>query len=162
ETLGAADDELSSELYLELCESMAQKAYNQYEISNFAKNGFESQHNLKYWRCGEYLGLGCAAHSFYRGERYYHPRNIEDYIKNQTVIPDGKGGGTEEYVMLGLRLSKGIDTAKIAPISDDFLRTVGDLCKAGLANFDGRFLSLTRRGFLVSNSIISALLERIR
>lgn len=164
ETLGAADEDTMSDFYEQLCRHMRQLGYGHYEISNFARDGFESKHNLKYWRCQEYIGLGCGAHSFYKGRRFCYPRDIHGYISNPQRVDEGAGGGFEEYVMLGLRLGEGISLAKCARFCGGrllprFENTVGLLCAGGLAKRDGERLSLTEKGFLLSNSIIARLLQ---
>lgn len=80
----------------------------QYEISNFAEPGYESRHNLKYWDCDEYLGIGPAAHSFIDGRRFFFPRDIESFIAVCEPTDDGEGGSFEEYLMLRLRLNNGL------------------------------------------------------
>ena len=84
------------ELYLYTVEELTKRGYPQYEISNFAKNGFESRHNLKYWHCEEYLGIGPSAHSFLGGKRFYFERDFDSFIKGTSPIPDGDGGDEEE------------------------------------------------------------------
>lgn len=90
-----------------MCDSLEALGYRQYEISNFSKPGKESRHNLKYWRCEEYLGIGPAAHSFLNGKRFYTPRSFSDFYEGKTK-EDGSGGTPEEYIMLALRLCEGI------------------------------------------------------
>ena len=90
--------------------------YKQYEISNFAQKGFECRHNLKYWRAEEYIGFGCAAHSYFSGRRYGNTDTISGYIedmnkKGHSGIPYediSKEESMKEYMMLGLRLSQGV------------------------------------------------------
>lgn len=65
------DEDATCELYLAACEELEKRGFMQYEISNFAEPGYESRHNLKYWDCGEYLGIGPAAHSFIDGRRFF-------------------------------------------------------------------------------------------
>lgn len=161
------DEEHSADLYLHTIEQMEQHSFLQYEVSNFAKPHFESRHNLKYWRCEEYLGIGPAAHSFLDGKRFYFPRDLKGFLARENVWemaePDGSGGDLFEYVMLRLRLKEGVnlgdlnrrfgqDTAPLARRAE-FLR------KHGLVCFDGENISLTAQGFLVSNSVIVDLLE---
>lgn len=88
----------------------------QYEISNFARPGFESRHNLKYWHCEEYLGLGPAAHSFLNGKRFYETRDLRAFLAGQAPVedadPEMPAGGPEEYAMLALRLAEGLQEAR--------------------------------------------------
>ena len=100
DTLHLPDDDQTADLYLQMCETLENAVVLQYEISNFAKPGEESRHNLKYWHCEEYLGLGPAAHSFINGERFYYPRNLEAFFSWCAPVKDGKGGDFSEYAML--------------------------------------------------------------
>ena len=69
------DEDSSADLYLHTVKALGQAGFMQYEISNFCRPGFESRHNLHYWRCEEYIGIGPAAHSYFQGKRYAVPRN---------------------------------------------------------------------------------------
>lgn len=71
------DEEQTCEIYLSTIEYLRQAGFMQYEISNFAKPGMECRHNLKYWRCEEYLGFGPAAHGYFGGARYGHSRDLK-------------------------------------------------------------------------------------
>ena len=92
-----------------MVETLAESGFGRYEISNFAKESYQSKHNLKYWKCHDYIGIGAAAHSCYNGKRYFNVDNAKRYI-------DGKGRarGTEfdptpeEFIFLGLRLTDGV------------------------------------------------------
>lgn len=87
----------------------------QYEISNFAKDGGRSRHNLKYWHGEEYIGIGPSAHSFFDNERYYCKSDVEEFISDNVqsmVVLEDDPDKAEEYVMLGLRLMEGIDIGK--------------------------------------------------
>ena len=145
-------------------ETLSRAGYRQYEISNFAKPGRACVHNLKYWRCMEYLGFGPAAHSFFEGERFYHPRGLSAYLESRGAnrVPDGPGGGGEEQILLGLRLAEGMELSAL-PLPEaeraQFLKKARVFEKAGLAEeINGRF-RLTPEGFLVSNSVLAELLS---
>ncbi|MBR1764203.1 MAG: radical SAM family heme chaperone HemW [Ruminococcus sp.] len=162
-----SEDETAA-LYLETVRLCEAAGFRQYEISNFARHGAESRHNLKYWRCEEYIGIGPAAHSFFGGRRFACPESIEDFITAPTqreLITDPAPDPAEEYIMLGLRLREGIDLDKAArlgfsPRDPARLRAlVQGLSKAGLCISSGSRLSLTPKGMLVSNSVISELLS---
>ncbi len=146
--LNLPNNDETAELYLFLVDELEKAGYFQYEISNFAKPGFESRHNLKYWTLADYLGIGASAHSFMNGQRFYYERSIEKFIVSPTVISGGAGGDINEKIMLGLRLKSGVsvdllDLEKATRFSDsDF---------AEIKN--GKF-SLTPKGCLISNSII--------
>lgn len=159
------DADLSADLYLAAVDELKAKGFTQYEISNFSKRGGESRHNLKYWRLTPYIGIGPSAHSYYGGERSFFPRDIKAFIAaenpNTLRVSDGSGGGADEYVMLGLRLTEGISVIEAAEYGLDtkmMLRRIPQLCESGYALFDGDKLSLTPAGFLISNSIIAHLL----
>lgn len=157
EDIALPDEEQQAEQYLAMCERLKAAGYEHYEISNFAKSGFESQHNLKYWNCEEYLGIGPSAHSFADGKRFYYERELRKFMSCPEVVNDGLGGDEQERLMLGLRLSRGVDLTPYKQL-DAFLR---QLEAAGLGSCkDGRF-SLSDQGMLVSNSIITEILERI-
>ena len=165
--LNLPDEDESAELYEFACAALSERGYEQYEISNFAKNGLTSHHNTKYWLCEEYLGLGAAAHGFYKGERYHYERSIEDFIKNPLkTISDGAGGSADEALMLALRLSKGIDIEDFEKryclsFSPEFHKLVEKFVKAGLMQKAQNRISITPKGFLVSNSIIGKLVSLI-
>ena len=157
------DDELCRELYLLTCSRLEQNGFMQYEISNFAKKGYESRHNLKYWNCDEYLGFGPAAHSFFEGKRFYYPRDIMQFINNATVVPDGEGGDISEYTMMRLRLTDGIDQKALAQrfgmnFEELFKGREQKFLNAGLMEMKEGKMFLTKEGFLISNAIIGDLI----
>ena len=94
-------------MYLYMCDRLSRYGYMQYEISNFSKPGFESRHNLKYWNCDDYLGLGPAAHSMVDGKRFYFDNDFAGFY-NDNAIFEAYGGDEEEYAMLRLRLKDGL------------------------------------------------------
>ncbi|MBR6872181.1 MAG: radical SAM family heme chaperone HemW [Ruminococcus sp.] len=161
------DDELA-QLYLDTVSICECYGFKQYEISNFAKNGLVSRHNLKYWTGEDYIGFGPSAHSFFKSVRYCCPDDLAAYIREgqKTVVTEAAPDRAEEYVLLGLRLNCGISLKKCAlfGINADRLQRMLVLSrryeKAGLCTLsqDQDNLTLTPRGMLVSNSIISELL----
>lgn len=163
------DEERSADLYLHTVEQMARHGFLQYEVSNFARPGFESRHNLKYWRCEQYLGLGPAAHSFWEDRRFYFPRDLAGFVAAQDPwvlrVDDGPGGDLEEQLMLRLRLCEGISFDWIREhFSADVKKLeqrVRFLQQHGLTRLEGDRLRLTPQGFLVSNSVIVDLLETV-
>ncbi|MGN1201697.1 MAG: radical SAM family heme chaperone HemW [Eubacterium sp.] len=142
--LALPDEDTTAEMYLKTVDALKKLGFNQYEISNFSKPGFESRHNLKYWLLEDYLGIGTSAHSMWKGKRFY-------YDSNFNLIDDGNGGSDEERVMLGLRLNGGIDKALVKKDYEKFV-------KMGLMTDKGEKISLTPKGMLVSNFIISELI----
>lgn len=161
-TLCLPDEDETCELYLYAVNELEKAGFNQYEISNFSVKGFESKHNLKYWRCEEYLGIGASAHSFFDGKRFYYERSIDGFIKGVPPVNDGFGGDEEEYIMLALRLSEGLifenferKFSKTLPAG--IIEKAKELEKHGLVKITNKNISLTKNGFLVSNSIICEL-----
>ncbi len=157
------DDDLTADLYLQMCESLENNGIMQYEISNFAKAGFESRHNLKYWHCEEYLGLGPSAHSFLNGKRFYYDRDFNAFLKGSSPIPDGNGGDFTEYAMLSLRLVEGLNKDKVFErfghkIPKDLYEKSKIFIDNGYMSADENGLALTRKGFLLSNTILSNVL----
>lgn len=153
------DEDEAAELYLSAVGLLAEHGLAQYEISNFAKAGFESRHNLIYWRREEYLGIGPAAHSFYNGKRFAVPRDIRKFIDSpaqEEIFTDASPDETEERIMLGLRLSEGIPEELWKPCE----KRLRFIPKEYYAIKNGR-LSLTPRGFLLSNEIIALLTEEL-
>ncbi|MBE6835382.1 MAG: radical SAM family heme chaperone HemW [Ruminococcaceae bacterium] len=158
-SLSLPDDDETAELYLYLCDKLTSNNTLQYEISNFAVRGYESRHNLKYWRDEEYLGIGASAHSFMNGKRFYFPRDIKAFLGGCSPVDDGEGGGEEEYIMLKLRLSEGISFSEFEkrfshPFDEIKKEKARFLKTKGLVDIDESHISLTRAGFLVSNSLI--------
>ncbi len=159
DTLNLPDDDEAAEQYLYMCKAFAKNGYNHYEISNFARKNAESRHNMKYWVGEDYLGIGPAAHSCVDGKRFYYPRDLAGFIKNSQTVPDGEGGDKSEQLMLGLRLSKGVDLSQIfGEIPQSKIEKIHLLEKAGYIKADLPRISLTDSGMLISNSIISELL----
>lgn len=154
------DDDETAKQYMHLCRRMNNAGFLHYEISSFALPGAKSRHNLKYWRCEEYVGIGAAAHSFTGGRRYYYPRDIKEFISHPRTVPDGDGGSPEEQLMLALRLSSGVNLSSVFPeITPRLRQKTQALYHAGLIDCrDFPHISLTERGMLVSNSIITELL----
>lgn len=163
EKLSLPDEDAVCDFYEQACESLSEAGFRQYEISNFAQPGFESRHNLKYWNAEEYLGLGASAHSFLEGKRFFYPRDIDAFLRGAAPVPDGEGGGFEEYAMLRLRLTEGLREDLLSRrygygIPDEMRRAAQQLAGYGLLEQDGGGIRLTRKGFLLSNAVIAELL----
>ncbi|MBR6335575.1 MAG: radical SAM family heme chaperone HemW [Clostridia bacterium] len=160
------DEDAVAEMYLQTVDYLDKTGFRQYEISNFAVPGYESKHNLKYWNCEEYLGIGPGAHSFINGKRFYYNSSLTDFINNSPPVDDGPGGNEEEYIMLRLRLKDGVDFALFDkrfshPLPDSFLDYALYLSNNGFAKISDTGISLTPEGFLISNKIIFELIERL-
>lgn len=153
------DDDEQAQRYLFAVSYLNEKGFAQYEISNFAIPGFESRHNTLYWKCGEYIGIGAAAHSFYHGERFYYPRSKKAFYQNE-IISDGEGGGEEEYIMLALRLKEGLSFSEFEErfqksLSPVFMKKIRKYAEMGLMEVNDFRACFTPEGFLVSNAILS-------
>jgi oxygen-independent coproporphyrinogen-3 oxidase len=174
------DEDLIADLYVRACAVLKSAGIHQYEISNFARPGFESQHNLKYWRRQPYIGFGVDAHSMlpsgspeYDALRFAMPDSLETFLTNagsQEVerrgiknTPIRKQNAWEETFFLGLRLNLGVDLqaaehnfgtrrAKQAQI------IARELVEAGLATLEAQHLSLTTSGRLLSNEVFQMFL----
>lgn len=171
-TLALPEEDLEAELYTSCVRLLAEAGLARYELSNFARPGGQCRHNLNYWRCGRYLGLGPAAHSFLSREpgpasqrRYSFPRDLEGFIRAAnpwTLLRDeGEGGDSAERLMLALRLEPGFDAATLenAAARGALLCKAKELSTLGLCRVEGEIITLTDRGFLLSNPITVALLE---
>lgn len=130
-------EELDRQMYHLAQNFLKEKGYHQYEISNWSQKGYECQHNLVYWRCEPYLGLGLGAHSLYNQVRYFNEENIERYIANSQDLSKIRYEeeavtskmAMEEYMFLGLRLLKGID---INDFKEKFGKSVHEVYKEQL------------------------------
>lgn len=155
------DEDESAELYMKTVELLENVGFMQYEVSNFAKKGFESRHNSRYWKCLDYIGIGPSAHSCYKGKRFAVARDLDSFLKNnvqQTVVTDDAPCGFEERAMLALRLKEGLNLTETGTHRTSIEKKIPHLVKAGYAEFDGHFVSLTPKGFLMSNSVIEYLI----
>ena len=167
------DDDQQADLYLWTVGRLERAGLPQYEISNFAKPGHESRHNLRYWLTQPYIGFGPGAHSDFGGRRYSFVRDLEGYIRGvleggdvidaSELIPQRERCG--EYLMLRLRTTRGVDGQEYR---NDYFMDFAPL-EARLREFaaqgwaeqtgEGRW-RFTPRGFLVSNQLIGDLLDR--
>jgi oxygen-independent coproporphyrinogen-3 oxidase len=161
------DEDAAERMYFEGIDLLAGYGLQQYEISNFAKAGYESHHNLKYWNCDEYLGLGVAAHSDFCGERFGNSRDLDGFLRGEDIIEFTEvltdADREAEYIMLALRLYDGIDESDFrARFGHDFRHRYGDICisyvERGLMEWEHGRVRLTEAGFSVSNAILTELL----
>lgn len=164
------NDEMDSEFYLKTVEFYKNNGFEQYEVSNFAKEGFECKHNLAYWEYKNYLGFGPSAHSFYEGKRWYNVSNLKDYNNFITMSGDALSG-TEmldedqklfEYVMLGFR-SRGVDTRKLVKLfGEDWLMENMDNFKLfeekEFLSYKNGIISLTPLGYSMCDEILTKIL----
>jgi oxygen-independent coproporphyrinogen-3 oxidase len=160
------DDDLTADFYETACERLNAAGVTQYEISNFARAGFESRHNLKYWTRQPYLGFGVDAHSMLpsRDDQAESVRLVtaDDYDRF-FVSADFKASAVsaeqalEENFFLGLRLNRGVNMGNVreefGPIADKYGPAIRELAAEGLLRQSGENLSLTPRGRLLSNDV---------
>lgn len=156
--LPSEDDQ--ADFYETVCARLARLGYRQYEISNFAKPGYPCRHNLNYWRMGNYLGLGPAAHGRMGEEYYANARQLTPYLLQ--VKAHGRGRENtdvwsakrfrQERLVQGMRLAEGVPTAWIGA---EELAALRDLSRAGLVRFVGDRVALTARGRLLANEVFA-------
>lgn len=146
-------------------QTLAQAGYARYEISNYAKAGFECKHNIAYWRRYEYLGFGCAAHSMFGGRRFANPSDLSAYLAGERRVQEENltlQDAIEETLMLGTRMCEGVSLEKWAREFGFRLErkpAVQKLEAAGIVRVSNDRLSLTERGMEVQDAVVIALLE---
>ena len=169
--LALPDEDSEREMY-EQTENVLKKAgYHRYEISNYAKNGYESRHNKKYWTGDDYLGLGLGASSLLNEERWHNTADMADYIKesgNTEILREDvqkltRKDQMEEFMFLGLRLMKGVS---LTEFKERFGKSMEEVYGSVLKKLIGQNLlikekdriALTKRGIDVSNQVMSEFL----
>ncbi len=153
------DDDASVDRYLQAVHTLAEYGFRQYEVSSFAREGYESRHNTKYWTCEPYLGIGAGAHSCYGGKRFQVPRDIAAFCNSPiqpTELIDEDPCTPEERLMLALRMTKGVP---ISGIGANAQKMIPLLEAEGYIRTENSRISLTPEGFAVSNAVIAMLLE---
>lgn len=159
-------------MYVDGAEYLETAGYLQYEISNFARLGFQCRHNLGYWEGGEYLGLGPAATSTIKGLRWSNPCDIRLWSSNTKTgaVPDAETLSPKirllETVMLRLRTTRGLRLKAYREMTGrDFMKDNKQLLhmlhRQGLVRFKGGYIRLTRAGMLVSNAILEHLFDAL-
>ena len=174
DSLDIPDDDIVYDMYSLVNSTLSQSGYTHYEISNYAKQGFSSCHNTKYWKLDDYIGVGLSAHSFLGGERFYNPadrfdittlfRYIDGELPRIYEEKPTRENTLSEFVMLGLRTSFGISLAEFKErFGEDFVssrkREIDGFINNGLAKISDERFYLTEQGMFVSNSIILELLK---
>jgi oxygen-independent coproporphyrinogen-3 oxidase len=163
------DDDLTADLYLQACEKLNASGIAQYEISNFARPGLESRHNLKYWTRQPYMGFGVDAHSMLfatgakntpgsGGVRFSASDFLDVFLRGDNLcrIPVSREAALEETFFLGLRLNRGVDLARVQEFFGPnslvpFVPVIAELVSQGLVEQASRVIRLTSRGRLLSN-----------
>jgi oxygen-independent coproporphyrinogen-3 oxidase len=162
----APDEDLSGAMYELMLEKIAEKSYEQYEISNFSLPGFESRHNSKYWLCEPVFAFGVSAHSFDGRTRRANERDTNKYVAlvetgESTVVEEIELTGKQlsaEFAFLNLRLAKGLDLREYkrrfaSDLRVEYAEDLKYLLEDGLIELDENHLKLTRKGFLFSNEV---------
>ena len=164
------DDDLAGVMYEWMLERASEAGYEHYEISNLCRPGFHSRHNVKYWTSAPYYGFGCSAHSYDgRTRRWSNHRDVLKYVelieKGAPPVVDEQQLSEidmrSEAVFLGMRLMRGIDIRRYREAFGVDLRNehgedLDRFCKAGLIEFNGDLVRLTRSGALLSNEVFAA------
>ena len=160
-------EDTECDMYYLACDLLKNRGYHHYEISNYAKPGLESRHNKKYWTEKEFIGVGLSAYSYLDGERFGNTKDLQKYLCGSGISEFSERIDIEtrkyEYVMLALRLSDGISLSEYKDLfSEDFTsgreETIARLASGGYINSNNDSISLTEKGFYVSNYIITELL----
>ena len=170
DSLPLPDEDLTCDLYNDTVSALSAAGYAQYEISNFARGGKESRHNMRYWLGRPYLGLGLAAHSDFGGQRFAAGRDMDAYLGGEWISESDEIGEEErraEYIMLRLRLTQGIDTTDYAArfgrdFHAEFDRVLAPYRRAGLVREEGECVALTTEGMLLSNTVLAELLMQVQ
>lgn len=175
DTLCLPDEDTQYEMYMRLCDVLKSNGYEQYEISNFSKNGRRCMHNMKYWLSHDYVGFGPSAHSFLDGKRYFYENNTDKYIScvkagasplrlEEETHDLGREEKMDEYIMLAMRLCDGVDAIDFKNRFGCELLSIYDFdkyIKSGHIIKKGNAYAFTPAGFFVSNYILSDLLNNI-
>ncbi len=160
-SLSIPDEDTEREIYWYTVCFLRANGFFQYEISNFAAEGYECRHNVNYWRCGEYAGLGAASHSHMNGKRYSNAPEPERYIAGAprvvNVLTDRDK--ISEFIITGLRMNKGISGEEFAErfgadIRDMFAVQLEKFTALKLMKYENGRWSLTPRGVDISNSVL--------
>ncbi|MGF0127385.1 radical SAM family heme chaperone HemW [Selenomonas bovis] len=169
--LALPSDEESEAMYDYMTTALPAAGYARYEISNFARPGFESRHNLGYWQDVPYLGIGAAAHSYLDGQRYENPRGIEEYLAalraggsaRREEEPLTRVTSMEEFAFLALRTARGIDRARFAArfgcaLASVYADAIARMCARGFLEEDAQGVRLTPLGMKYGNWVFEAFL----
>lgn len=161
--LNLPDEDDEREIYEIACREMENHGYLQYEISNFAKMGFESRHNTKYWQCREYIGIGLSAHSYIDGVRFSNTDDFSSYVNGEFASGErevlSKEDMMSEYMILGLRMTDGVSKMSFRQMFNEDLEKIFEkpllkFKKMGMIEEKGDKIRLSRQGISVSNQIL--------
>ena len=165
------DEDLERKMYHKTKNILEKNGYNHYEISNFAKKGYESKHNLDCWEQREYLGFGLAAHSYYRNKRFSNTNDLDEYIRNikefkftknvETHEIQDRESKAKEFMLLGLRKINGVSISeferrfRVHPLFY-FRFEISRLDEEGLLEVDLDNIRLTKKGLDLANQVFEA------
>jgi oxygen-independent coproporphyrinogen-3 oxidase len=157
------------DMYNYTIDSLANNSYEHYEISNFAKLGFQCVHNLNYWNRGEYIGSGAGAHSFINGLRSRNVEDIHTYINQleRGIIPEEDKiyltlqDSLREWIFLGLRKTEGISIKRAQNRGLNLLPACREMIDSDHIEVRGDAFRLTRKGIMISNTIIAKLFDNL-
>jgi oxygen-independent coproporphyrinogen-3 oxidase len=162
------EDEAAAEMYESSMAMLEDAGYEQYEISNVARPGRQSLHNLKYWTDGEWWGFGPAAHSTWRGARWRNVASTDDYVRRiaagASAVAERRDLAADERlgdaVFTGLRLNRGVDLSTLSQrysvdIWAKFRERLTPFGEAGLLVKEGDCIRLTRQGMLMANEVMA-------
>lgn len=160
--LKSLEADLEADMYEWICAYLPSQGYEHYEISNFAKKGFESRHNQMYWHYEDFIGLSCGASGKENHERYDKSKNLREYLKNPLEykkIPLGKEDEQFESIMMGLRLKKGIDLLDWKEkYQENMVKYYDKAFQKHLSNgnlvLEGTYVRCTKKGFPILQSIL--------
>ena len=164
EKLELPDEDTDREMYYQTGTMLKQYGFLRYEISNYAKNGFECKHNKRYWKRDNYLGIGLGAASFIENTRYKNTEWLDEYLIENKYLEKNeiqnlsKEECMEEFMFLGLRMTKGISKTEFKEtfgvlVEDVYGKVIEKLTSQGLIQTKDDFISLTDYGLDVSNSV---------
>lgn len=154
------DDDFDRDMYAFTGEFLASHGYNRYEISNYAKAGYECRHNIRYWNTDEYLGFGAAAHSYADGQRYFNSGILSEYFARKTERQAlSRNDMISEFVFMGMRKTDGISEAEFkrrfsADIYDVYGTLLREKIEKGLIIQKNGRLFLSDRGVDISNYVL--------
>ena len=162
------DDEIQASMFTELCKYLKENNFSHYEVSNFAKKGFESKHNCAYWKNKNYYGFGLNASGYENDIRYKNLCDFEKYIKTPLEHEDEEFLSTKETmeneIFLGLRLKDGINITSLEKkykinFESKYKKIIDKYTKLQLLKIENNNCYLTENGFLLSNEIMSEFID---
>ncbi|MCI1930701.1 MAG: radical SAM family heme chaperone HemW [Clostridia bacterium] len=170
--LNPIDDDIDRKMYYLCKEMLSDKGYKQYEISNFAKPGFECRHNCVYWQTQEYVGFGLAAHSYFNGKRFHNTLDMKKYIEakgsfnklHEDIEILSEKEKIEEFMFMGLRMNRGIEKEEFKnrfnfEIDDIYKNELCKLKEEKLINENNGRIFLTEYGMDVSNYVFEEFIK---